>query len=232
MKAVLLAGGKGRRLHPYTTNFPKPLMPVGGKPILETVLERLRDAGIKDIIMATAHLESLIRAFFETGEKFGVRITYSNETEPLGTAGPLNLVREQLASQFLLVSGDVLTDLDFGKLVEYHDQKNCVATVALARRSVHIDFGVVDTTDGGFFEKWSEKPTLEYFVSTGIYLFEARALEALPGSGFFNVPDLIQKLDRNGEKVSCYVHDGDWLDIGRPEDYEKACKLHDERDRC
>lgn len=223
MKAIILAGGKGTRLRPFTTNFPKPLMPVGDKPILEVVISQLKRANITDIVITTGHLEHLIRAFFQDGEKYGVNITYTLEDEPLGTAGPLNLVRDQIDDTFLVMNGDVLSDINFSDFLYYHKKQNNTATVALSNRSVNIDFGVVHISDDQRFDRWEEKPTIEYLVSTGIYLFEPDSLPSLPPKGFFNLPDFIQALDRDKKRVAGYIHKGYWLDIGRPEDYERAC---------
>lgn len=224
MKGVILAGGKGTRLKPYTTNFPKPLMPIGDKPILEIVIKQLRDSGIKDIIIATGHLEELIRVFFQDGKKYGVSITYSKEDKPLGTAGPLNLIRDQLNETFLLMNGDVLSNIDFSKFIFYHKKNNNIATIALSKRIVEIDFGVVEIDGNNIFSRWSEKPTNNYLVSMGIYLLEPEALSSLPKNGFLNLPDFIMKIHEDKKKVAGYLHNGYWLDIGRPEDYKKACK--------
>jgi len=229
MKAVILAGGKGTRLKPYTTNFPKPLMPIGDKPILEIVINQLKNYGIKEIIIATGHLEELIRAFFQDGRKFGVNITYSKEEIPLGTAGPLNLIRSKLDKTFLLMNGDILSDLDFSKFILYHKKNNNIATIATSKRTVNIDFGVVETNKDKTFSKWKEKPLIDYLVSMGIYLFEPDILNYLPKSGFYNLPDFIIKLHKDKKKVSAYVHTGYWLDIGRPEDYEEACTDFDKK---
>jgi len=224
MKAFILAGGKGSRLLPYTTNFPKPLMPIKDKPILEIVIDRLRKADIKDIILGTGHLAELLQTFFGDGEKFGVKISYSREDEPLGTAGPLNLVRDTLTDTFLVMNGDILTDIDFHELIDYHKNEKSVATIALSRRNVDIDFGVVTLNDANQFLEWQEKPQIEYLVSTGIYIFEPEALDVLPSEGFFNLPDMIIKLGECNKKVTGYVHHGYWLDIGRASDYAKACE--------
>ncbi|MBW2466817.1 MAG: NTP transferase domain-containing protein [Deltaproteobacteria bacterium] len=224
MKAFILAGGKGSRLLPYTTNFPKPLMPIKDKPILEIVIDRLRKADITDIIFGTGHMAELLQTFFGNGEKFGVKISYSREDEPLGTAGPLNLVRDKLTDTFLVMNGDILTDIRFHELVKYHENEKSTATVALSRRTVDIDFGVVTLDSENQFLEWKEKPQIEYMVSTGIYIFEPEALDVLPGEGFFNLPDLIVKLAENNKKVKGYIHHGYWLDIGRPGDYAKACE--------
>ena len=223
MKAVILAGGKGRRLLPYTTNFPKPLMPIGERPILEILLRQLKQSGIEDIIIATGYLEELIRAYFQDGERLRMKIRYSKEEEPLGTAGPLDLVRAELKDTFLMMNGDVLTDLSFQNLIEYHRSQEAVATVAVCRRTVHIDFGVVRFSEESALCGWDEKPEIEYYVSTGIYVFDSQALELLPSKEFLNLPDFIMKLRHAKKKVVAYRHKGYWLDIGRPEDYEKAC---------
>jgi NDP-mannose synthase len=224
MKTVILAGGKGRRLAPFTTNFPKPLMPVGERPILEILLERLNAEGLSDVIIATGHLEELIRAYFGDGRKWGIQIAYSREDEPLGTAGPLDLVRDELADTFLVVNGDTLSDIRFGDLIRHHVDSGAVATVALSRRTVFIDFGVVETDAEGRIVGWREKPSIDYLVSTGIYVFSPHALPLLPRGEFVNLPDFLFKLKGAGHRVSAYVHDGYWLDIGRPEDYERACR--------
>ena len=150
-------------------------------------------------------------------------ITYTVEDEPLGTAGPLNLLRSQLTDSFLVMNGDVLCDINFSDLLKYHKQQNNVATIALTKRSVNIDFGVVHITQENLFSGWQEKPTIEYLVSTGIYFFEPEALSSLPDAGFFNLPDFILALQKDKKRISGYLHRGYWLDIGRTEDYEKAC---------
>jgi len=223
MKAVILAGGRGTRLHPYTTHFPKPLMPVGGMPVLEIIVTQLRKAGFGDIILTTGHMEEMFRLFFKDGKKYGVTITYSTEDQPLGTAGPLNLIKEQLDNTFLLMNGDVLADINFEELIRFHKENKAAATVVLKRRKVFVDFGIVEITDPCCFSAWKEKPNIEYLVSTGIYLFEAEALDSLPSCGFFNLPDFITKLHKDRKKVAVYIHRGYWLDIGRPDDYERAC---------
>jgi NDP-sugar pyrophosphorylase family protein len=224
LTAVVLAGGKGRRLAPFTTNFPKPLMPIGERPILEILLERLKADGLTDVIIATGHLEELIRAYFGDGGKWGLNIAYSREREPLGTAGPLDLIRDDLTDTFLLVNGDTLSDISFRELIRHHQESGSIATVALSRRNVFIDFGVVETDGDGRIVGWKEKPSIDYLVSTGIYVFNAKALDLLPSREFTNLPDFLLRLKAAGHRVSGYLHQGYWLDIGRPEDYERACQ--------
>jgi len=221
---VILAGGKGRRLAPYTTNFPKPLMPVGDKPILEVLLRRLQRQGFNNIVIATGHLEELIRAYFGDGRKFGISIAYSHEDSPRGTAGPLDPMRERLTGDFLLINGDTLCDISFGDMIAFHYNKKATATVALSRRTVDIDFGVVECNAQQEIVNWKEKPKIDYLVSTGIYFFSNSALATLPRNEFINLPDFLIRLQSAGQRVSGYEHTGYWLDIGRPDDYEKACE--------
>jgi NDP-mannose synthase len=228
MKAVILAGGKAARLRPYTTNFPKPLMPIGERPILEIVIKRLKEYGIQDIIVSTGHLAELIKVFFNDGSKYGVKITYSKEEEPLGTAGPLSLVRDYLNEPFILMNGDVLTDIDFSKLFSFHRGIKSQATISLAKRIFPIDFGVINIDRRSQFQEWQEKPSFEFLISTGIYLFEPETLRVLSEKEFLNVPEFIQRLKKENYFIAGYVHPGYWLDIGRPEDYERACKDYEE----
>lgn len=227
MKAVILAGGKGTRLRPYTTNFPKPLMPIGDQPILEIVIEKLKENDIKDIIITTGHLEELIRAFFNDGSRYGVRIRYSMESEPLGTAGPLYLIGDQLDDTFLLMNGDILSDINLKDLISFHKKRGGIATVAIIKRTVNIDFGVVNISKDRYFQKWEEKPEFNFYVSMGINVLEPDALNFIPQREFLNLPDLINTLHINGHKISTYVHEGFWLDIGRPDDYEQASQLYE-----
>ncbi len=231
MKVVILAGGKGTRLKPYTTVFPKPLMPIGDKPILEIVIMQLKSYGFDEVIIAVGHLAELIMTFFGDGSKVGVKIKYSREDTPLGTAGGLGLLKKELNETFLMMNGDVLTTLDFSDLVNYHKRNGAIATIALKKRDVKIDFGVVEIEDGNSIVEYKEKPKIEYLVSMGVYAFEHKVLEYIRPNEYLDFPDLIKKLISNGQTVKGYVYEGHWLDIGRPDDYEKANKnigtIHD-----
>ena len=222
MKAVILAGGKGTRLKPYTTVFPKPLMPINDKPILEIVIRQLKSHAFDDVIITVGHLAELIVTFFGDGSKFGVKIDYSREDKPLGTAGGLGLVKDELNETFLMINGDVLTTLDFSDLVNYHKRNGAIATIALKKRDVKIDFGVVEIDDGNSIVGYSEKPKIDHLVSMGVYIFEPRVLEYIKPTEYLDFPDLIKRLISNGETVKGYVYDGYWLDIGRPDDYDRA----------
>lgn len=225
LQAVILAGGKGTRLKPYTTNFPKPLMPIGDKPILEIIIEKLRKSGINEIILSTGHLEELIRAYFGDGKKFGVSLKYYKEEKPLGTAGSLRLFKEEIKEDFILMNGDVISDIKFEDLHNVHRSSGNMITVTLSERKNEIDYGVVETDDNNRILNWLEKPITKYLVSTGIYLISREALDYLPGmeTEYYTFPEWVMAIVQTGKKASGYIHKGYWLDIGRPEDYEKAC---------
>ena len=222
MQAVILAGGKGTRLKPYTTVFPKPLMPINDKPILEIVIKQLKSQGFDEIILAVGHLSELIKAFFGDGSKFDIKIKYSKEDTPLGTVGGLGLIKDDLNETFLIMNGDVLTTLNFSDLVNYHKRNGAIATVALNKRIVHIDFGVVKLDNGNSIVDYIEKPNIDYLVSMGVYVFDQRVLEYIRPNEYLDFPNLVKKLIQKGEEVMGYSFDGYWLDIGRPDDYERA----------
>jgi NDP-sugar pyrophosphorylase family protein len=215
MKAIILAGGLGRRLLPYTVMLPKPLMPLGEKPVLETVLNYLRGHGIEDVTLCIGHLGSLLRAYFGDGSGLGLRLRYSEEK---------SLLREELTETFLMMNGDVLSDLDLAAFGDLHRCQAHAATVAVCAREVAVDFGVIHLDGRDRITGLEEKPTLRYLVSAGIYLFEPRVLDLIPRHAFFDIPDLIRALCTRGESVGAYRHPGFWLDIGRPDDYEQACR--------
>jgi NDP-sugar pyrophosphorylase family protein len=221
MKAVILAGGKGSRLAPYTKVIPKPLMPIGDMPILEVLLRQVRRAGVDEFILSVGHMASLLRAFFQEGEQLGTIIRYSYEEEPLGTAGPLTLI-EGLDQTFLVMNGDVLTTLDFADLLAHHRQSGAMVTIAMYNRQVKIDLGVLQLDGGQVITGYIEKPTYEFQVSMGIYVFEPQALAYIPRGQYFDFPSLILRLLENGEKVVGYPFGGYWQDLGRPDDYEQA----------
>jgi len=221
MKAVVLAGGKGTRLLPYTTILPKPLMPIGDIPILEVLLRQMKRAGINHVVLTVGHLASLLRAYFGDGKQWDLDITYSQEQIPLGTAGPIALVKD-LDKTFLVTNGDVLTTLDIRKLVAFHKKKGAIATIAAHRRQVRIDLGVIQSDGDDRVSGYIEKPTTEYTVSMGVYVFEPRVLEYIPVGRYLDFPSLILKLIASGETVSSYTFDGYWMDLGRPDDYVQA----------
>ena len=221
MRAVILAGGKGTRLAPYTNILPKPLMPIGDMPILEILLLQMKAAGISDIVLAVGHLSELLRAFFQDGSQLGLRITYSYEPHPLGTAGPLAMV-DGLNDTFLVSNGDVLTTLDFQKLVNFHREQKAMATIAVHHRQAMIDLGVIEWNGKYQIHGYIEKPTYDYMVSMGIYVFEPDVLAYIPREKYFDFPDLVRTLIAANEKVVGYSFNGYWEDLGRPDDYKRA----------
>ncbi len=226
MKAVILAGGKGTRLRPYTTILPKPLMPIGDMPILEILLRQMKRAGVDEAVLTVGHLAELLRLFFQDGERLGLRIRYSYEDAPLGTAGPLALV-DGLDKTFLVANGDVLTTLPLANLLGHHRLSGAAATIAMHRRQVHIDLGVIQQDEAGRVTGYIEKPTYDFMVSMGIYVFEPRVLGYIPRDAYLDFPDLVKRLIAAGEVVSGYSFDGYWQDLGRPDDYERAIEDFD-----
>ncbi len=229
MKAVVLAGGKGTRLQPYTTVFPKPLMPIGDRPILEIIVQQLQNHGFDELILTIGYLGEMVKAFFGDAEKYRISIKYFKEEKPLGTAGALGLLKEELRDTFLMMNGDILTTLDYSDLVSSHLKSGAIATVAIKKRQIYIDFGVVDFNSGeGLIKDYIEKPTLEKLVSMGICVLQPDMLRYIEPNKHLDFPELIKKLIAKGERVNGYIYDGYWLDIGRPEDYEKANAEFDE----
>lgn len=227
MKAVVLAGGKGTRLAPYTKILPKPLMPIGDDmPILEVLLRQLKQTGIGEVTLAVGHAAGLLRAFFQDGSQLGLRINYSLEDQPLGTAGPLGLI-EGLADTFLVANGDVLTTLPLPALIECHRWRGAVATIASSVKRVKIDLGVLHVDGSNGVNGYTEKPTYEFLVSMGIYVFEPQVLRYIERGERLDFPDLVLRLLEAGERVVSYPYDGYWMDLGRVEDYEQAVQDFD-----
>lgn len=224
-RAVVLAGGLGMRLRPYTTVLPKPLMPVGDRPILDIIVRQLRHAGFERLTIVTGHLAELIEAFFGDGEKYGIAIDYYREDEPLGTVGALALL-DGLDDDFLVMNGDVLTDLAYGEFLDQHSSSGAAASVAAHRREVQVSLGVLQFEDEGDADRltgYIEKPTYHYEVSMGVYAFSPRAIEQIEAGQRLDFPDLVLKLLDAGETVRARRSESDyWLDIGRHDDYETA----------
>jgi NDP-sugar pyrophosphorylase family protein len=230
-RAVILAGGRGSRLAPYTTVLPKPLLPVGDRAILDIVVHQLRRAGFDELTIAVGHLAHLIAAVFGDGCGHDVQITYHMERTPRGTAGPLATI-DGLDETFLMLNGDVLTTLDFRAFVRAHRESGNALTIATHRRDVNIDYGVLHTDgNAGSTERvvgYDEKPTLSYTVSMGVYALEPSVREHIPADAPFDLPDLVQALLAAGEPVGSHPYDGYWLDIGRHDDYEQAIAEFDD----
>ncbi len=221
MRAVILAGGLGTRLHPYTTVLPKPLVPVGDRPILEHILGRLARAGFTRADLCVSHLGELIQVYLQQGADLpdSLDLRFHWEHEPLGTAGALKVV-EDLEGTFLVMNGDILTSLDYRALVDFHVQQGAALTIAMHRQEVKISLGVIET-EGDRVTGFIEKPTLDYEVSMGVYVYDERALAYLP-EGPCQFPDLVLQLVAAGERVAAFRSDAAWYDIGTLGEYEKA----------
>jgi NDP-sugar pyrophosphorylase family protein len=230
MRAVILAGGKGVRLQPFTVNFPKPLVPLGDIPVIEVLVRRLIAFGITDITLTLGHLADLIRAYFHHRQDLTSRLTlnYVQEDQPTGTAGSLSFVAG-LTETFLVMNGDLLTDMDFDELVAFHRSQKAALTIATYRRTVKIDLGVLEIGEDHRIVGYREKPEIEHDVSMGVYVYEPRVLNYISHGLYLDFPDLVLKLIAAGEKVCSWRCDGLWLDIGRPDDYAKAQALFAER---
>jgi len=220
-RAVILAGGKGTRLRPYTVVLPKPLMPIGEYPILEVILRQLAACGFDHITLAVNHQAELIKAYFGDGSKWKLRIDYSMETEPLSTMGPLKLISD-LPENFLIMNGDVLTDLPYGEMLQRHIAESRLFTVAASRREHLVDYGVLKTDAEGHLTDFEEKPKLNYLVSMGIYCANRRILDVIPRGLKYGFDELMLEFIARGERVKVEDNDRYWLDIGRVDDYMRA----------
>jgi NDP-mannose synthase len=228
MHAVILAGGKGVRLRPYTTALPKPLVPIGDRHvILEIVLAQLASQGFTDVTLAINHLGPLIRAFVGDGSRWGLSISYAEEEAPLSTVGPLFGFRDSLPEHFLVMNGDVLTNLQYGELLHAHVVEGAPLTVATASRSMKIDFGVL-SVEAARIVGFTEKPALDYHVSMGVYAMSRKTIDRYPSGLAFGFDDLVLDLLDRGDHPSSYSFDGFWLDIGRPDDYDEANRNFDQ----
>lgn len=227
MQAVILAGGKGSRLKPFTTNIPKPLVPVDDMPILEIVLRQLKYYGFTEIFLAVDHLAELVMAFFGDGKKLGLHISYSMEDKALGTVGPLGLIKE-LDENFLVMNGDLLTTINYKNLFLHHLKHHNDVTIATHQKEVTIDLGVLKINRERFIN-YIEKPTYYFNVCMGIYIFNKNILDLIPNNKKIDMPDMMTKAKKCGRKIRCYRRNYYWLDIGRPDDYEKAVEIFKEK---
>ncbi len=224
MKAVIQCGGKGTRLRPYTLVLPKPLMPVGAKPVLQILLAWLRRNGTHDVYITTGYLGNLIQGFCGDGRQWDLRIKYLEEPEPLGTIGALSLLRDELDERFLVINGDVLTDLNLRAFIDCHREHAADLTIATARRTIRMDFGIIEDLDGSVV-RFREKPNLTHEVSMGVYCMEPAVLRYIPSGVPFGFDNLMSCTLQQGLSVRVFQHNGFWLDIGRVEDFQKAQEL-------
>lgn len=222
MRAIIMAGGKGTRLRPYTTLIPKPLVPLGGKySILEIVIMQLAQAGFDHVTLAVNHLSHLIMAYFGDGARFGIKLDYSIEEQELSTIGPLTLLHD-LPENFLVMNGDILCDLNYRHFFEQHVASAANISVSSYRRQVKIDFGVLRCDAAGQLSAFQEKPSFDFDVSMGIYCLNRSVIEALPRAQAYGFDHLMLDGLANKQRIDIRPFDGYWLDIGRPDDYEYA----------
>lgn len=221
MTAIILAGGKGTRLKPFTMAIPKPLLPLGEVPILEIVLRQLALAGFKRIVLTIGHMAPIFQAYLGDGNKLGINIEYVIEDEPLGTAAPLRLV-EDLDENFLVMNGDLLTTIKYGELFNYHCERKAWGTISLLSREVKIDYGVIQASITGEMQDYIEKPIIPYEVSIGINMLSKSCMEFIPKTGKYDMPDLMLAMQKAGKLVACYRPNCYWKDIGRFDDYQEA----------
>jgi NDP-sugar pyrophosphorylase family protein len=221
MQAIILAGGKGRRLLPYTTVLPKPLMPIGDYPIIEVILRQLKRCGFGRVTICTGYLHELIHAYLNSNHTLGLEISYTHEDTPLGTIGPLRIV-EKLDDTFLVMNGDILTDINYQDLIKTHRKRGSIATVATYQRDIHIDFGVLEQNKDLKIIAFREKPTYHFDVNMGIYVFSKKILDYIPEDTHLGFDQLMHTLMAKNEVVHGYPHTGYWLDIGKPDDYARS----------
>jgi NDP-mannose synthase len=221
IKAVIMAGGKGTRLRPYTLVLPKPLMPVGDQPVIEVLLKWLRRWSVKNVIVTTGYLGHLIKVLCGDGSQWGIELHYSEEPEPLGTIGALRLVQDHLTETFLVLNGDLITDLDVRAFTAFHQQHGGLVSVGVTQKAVNIDLGVLENKNGQL-TTFREKPTLDFLVSMGIYCMEPDVLDLIPKGVPFGFDNLMYEMLARTLPVYLYKHGGLWMDIGRQEDFCRA----------
>lgn len=225
-RAVILAGGKGTRLRPYTVVLPKPLMPIGDFPILEVIIKQLVSSGFDHITLAVNHQAEIIKAFFMDGRKWGIHIDYSLEDKPLGTMGPLKLIKD-LPENFLVMNGDILTDINYNTFHDDHVRQNNIFTISSFLREQLVDYGVLETCDG-VLQGLREKPRMHYEVSMGVYMMSRRALTYIPTENAYGFDNLMHDLLSANSQVAVRRFSGYWLDIGRPDDYATAIEIFEQ----
>jgi NDP-sugar pyrophosphorylase family protein len=232
LRTIILAGGKGVRLQPFTIIFPKPLVPLGDVPIIEVLIRRLIAFGLTDITLTLGHLAALIKAYFHNRQELSRQLTlhFVEEGEPTGTAGSLSLVPD-ITDTFLVMNGDVLTDLNFDDLVSFHRCEKAALTIATHRRTVKIDFGLLEFGEDHRVTGYREKPEYRHDVSMGIYVYEPSVLRFIKPGQYLDFPDLVLTLVQAEEKVCAWPFEGLWLDIGRTHDYAEAQQLFADRPR-
>src|SRR3989344_1190160 len=226
MRAIIMCGGLGTRLRPYTFTIPKPLFPIGDKPILELIINNLKKFGFNDIILVVGYQSEIIKSYFNNGAKLGVNISYFEEKEPLGTAGALSAIKKQFSinETVLVKNGDILTNIDLNKLIKFHNENNSNLTVAVKKHNVQLKYGIIEVDDNKI-TSIKEKPSFDYIISAGIYLLEPNCLDLIPLNKHFDFPILIQESVRTNKKVMSYLFDDDWVSLEHVNDLEDIDKF-------
>ena len=221
MQTIILAGGKGTRLNPYTSILPKPLVPVGECPILEIIIKQLRKYGVRDLIISTGHLAQLIESYFGDGKRFGVRIRYVREEKPLGTAGAIGIIK-RLEKNFIVMNGDILTTLNYRKLFNFHLAKKGIAAIGITKRLIKDEYGVIKIGRALDLEDYIEKPTHAFHISMGVNVLSAGCRDYIKKGESITMPELFLRMKESKEKIYCYESRDFWLDIGMVEDFQTA----------
>jgi dTDP-glucose pyrophosphorylase len=222
-KVILMAGGLGSRLRPLTNNIPKPLLKIGDKPILETIINNFKNSGFENFIISVNYKKELIQDYFEDGSKFGVNISYLDEDKRLGTAGALSLLKQYPKEPFFVMNGDLLTNIDFSKMLDFHIQNHSIATMGVIEQEYQIPYGVIQLDEAKIINI-TEKPKYKYFINGGIYLLNSECLQFIPKNQFFDMPTLFEVLIKKNKNILSFPIHEYWLDIGRMEEYKKAQK--------
>jgi len=218
---VLMVGGLGTRLRPLTENTPKPMLEVGGKPILETIVKRFVDSGFTNITMCLGYKSNVIRDYFRDGDDFGANIDYIVEDRRMGTAGALTLLNKKLINPFFVMNGDLLTNIDFEKMLDFHIENDARATMCVREYDIEVPYGVVNIVNEDI-TSIEEKPIHSFFVNAGVYLLNTECVNLIPKGEFYDMPSLFEELILNNEKTISFPLSEYWLDIGKISDYERA----------
>ena len=224
MRVVIMAGGEGSRLQPFTNILPKPLIPLNDKTVIEKILDSFTDSGFYNFFLTINFKGKILRAFFEELEP-DYSISFVEEKTPLGTVGSLRMLKEELKSTFLLTNCDVILDLDHGDLIDFHNKNHCEITLVASAKKLIIPYGACEIDKEGFLNKIMEKPSLDYLINAGLYVIEPSALQEIPDGKFFHITDLIAKVKSKGKRVGVFpIEDDAWIDIGQWEEYRSALK--------
>lgn len=218
-----MAGGEGKRLRPLTENIPKPMLPIGRQPLLQIIITKLTRCGLKDIIIATGYKDHIIKSYFKDGSQLGITVSYISEKHRMGTVGPIKLIEKKLSPSFLVINGDVLTNFDFRKIIEYHNAHDSEMTIGVCKHYLNIPFGVIETLNGdGNITGIKEKPKLEFLVLAGIYVLNSTLLRYVPVGAPYDINHLMEDALKDNKKIKYFFIEDKWLDVGRLEDYEYA----------